>query len=177
MFSQKYSQAILLVLFFSFFMLQSNLQSQEKKNEMSSKINVTMIASEGGFSDLEMSVINTFKKVLEENGLFSENDNDIDIELLLKVKKTEDDNKIILYVLEMQVLPKKTVEVGKKAEIFYSMLDDNKKANLPEEGKFIREYMSAEFMKQFRMIWDDILEIIDINEIESFSQKIVAKYL
>ncbi len=175
MLSQKISQAFLWVLFFSFFVLQSNLQSQEKQNKMLSKINVTMIASKGGYSDLELTVLNRFKKVLERNGLFSERD--YNIELLLKAKKTKDDNKIILYVLEMQVLPKEAVEIGKKAEIFYSMLGDNKKADLPAEGKFIREYVSSEYMKQFRMIRNDNLEIIDMDEIESFSQKIIDKYL
>jgi hypothetical protein len=174
MFSQKFSQAILLVLIFSFFLFQPYLQSQEKPNKIPSRINITMIGSEGGYSDLEMAVINTFKQVLEENGLFSEID--FNIELLLKAKKI-DDNKIALSVVEMQVLPKEVVEVGKKAEVFYSMLDESKKANLPVEGKFIREYVSSEYMKQFRMVWDDNLEIIDINELESFSQKIINKYL
>ncbi len=133
-----------------------------------------MIGSEAGYSDLEMSVINTFKQVLEKNGLFSESD--FNIELLLKAKKI-DDNKIVLSVVEMQVLPKEAVEIGKKAEIFYSLLDDNKKANLPEEGKFIREYVSAEYMKQFRMVWDDHLDLIDINKLESYCKKIATKYL
>lgn len=174
MFSEKFSQVILLILFFSFFLFQSYLQSQEKENKMPSKINVTMIGSEGGYSDLEMLVINTFKQTLEKNGLFSERD--FNIELLLKVKRI-DDSKIALSVVEMEVLPEEAVEVGKKAEVFYSILDENKKANLPIEGKFIREYLSSEYMKQFRMIWDDNLEIIDTNELESFTQKIANKYL
>jgi|SRR5690606_17667175 len=174
MFPKNISQVILFVIFFSLFFFQSYLQSQEKQNKMPSKINITMIGSEGGYSDLEMAVINTFKQVLVENGLFSESD--FNIELLLKAKRV-DDNKIALSVVEMQVLPKEAVEVGTKAEIFYSMIDDNKKENLPAEGKLIREYVSSEYMKQFRMVWDDNLEIIDINELESFSQKIANKYL
>ena len=71
MFSERFSQFILLILFFSFFLFQSYLQSQEKENKMPSKINVTMIGSEGEYSDLEMLVINTFKQTLEKNGLFS----------------------------------------------------------------------------------------------------------
>lgn len=46
----------------------------------------------------------------------------------------------------MEVLPEEVVEVGKKAEVFYSILDENKKANLSIEGKFIREYVSSEYM-------------------------------
>lgn len=71
MFSERFSQFILLILFFSFSLFQSYLQSQEKENKMPSKINVTMIGSEGEYSDLEMLVINTFKQTLEKNGLFS----------------------------------------------------------------------------------------------------------
>jgi hypothetical protein len=175
MFSQNNIQATLLVLLFSFFALQSNIQSQEKQIKVPSKINVTMISSESGFSDLETSVINTFKKVLGDNGLFSEMDNNI--EFLLKVKKTQDNDKIILSVVEMQLLPKEAVEIGEKSEILYSLISGNKKANLPEEGKFIREHISAEYMKQFRMIWNDSLEIIDINDLESYSHKIASKYL
>jgi hypothetical protein len=175
MFFQNYSRAILIAALFFFISIHSNLYSQVNQNGTPSKINITMIGTGGGFSDLEMSVINTFKKVLEENGLFSENDNNI--EFLLKVGKSNDDNKIILSVVEMQLLPKEAVEIGKKAEIFYSLLDDSKKANLPAEGKFIREYVSAEYMKQFRMVWDDNLELIDINKLESYCKKIAAKYL
>lgn len=176
MFYQKFTSVILIVLCFSFFFLQTNLQSQTNQNRIPSKVNVTMFASEDGYTDLELSVMNTFKEVLKENGLLSENDNDI--ELLLNVKKiNDDDNKIILSIVEMGVIPDEVVEAGKKAEIFYSVLDDTKKSNLPNEGKFIREYVSSEYMKQFRMIWSNSLEIIDIIDLENYCRKLVNKYL
>lgn len=176
MFYQKFTQVILLILCLSFFFPQTNLQSQTNQNRIPSKVNVTMFASEGDFTDLELSVMNTFKEVLKENGLLSENDNDI--ELLLNVKKISDnDNKIILSIVETGVIPDEVVEVGKKAEIFYSVLDDTKKSNLSNEGKFIREYVSSEYMKQFRMIWSNSLEIIDINDLENYCRNVVNKYL
>lgn len=176
MFYQKFTDAILIVLCFSFFFLSTNLQSQTNQNIIPSKVNVTMFASEDSYTHLELSVMNTFKEVLKENGLLSENDNDI--ELLLNVKKINgEDNKIILSIVEMGVIPDEVVEVGKKAEIFYSVLDDIKKSNLPNEGKFIREYVSSEYMKQFRMVWSNSLEIIDINDLENYCRKVVKKYL
>jgi len=175
MFSQIYSRVMSIAVFFLFFSIYSGLYGQVSKIKLPTKINLTMISAEGDISDLDMSVFNTFKKVLEKNGLFSESDNNV--EWLLRVKKANEDNKIILSVIEMQVMPKEAVEVGKKAEIFYSMLDENKKAKLPKEGKFIREYMSSEYMKQFRMIWDDHLDLIDINNLESYCEKIAGKYL
>jgi hypothetical protein len=32
-------------------------------------------------------------------------------------------------------------------------------------------------MKQFRMVWEDNLELIDINKLESYCKKLAAKYL
>lgn len=133
-----------------------------------------MFSEEKGFSDLDNSVYNTLKQVLEENGLYSEND--FNTELLIKAKKVDND-KIALSVVEMQALPKEAVEVGKKAEVFYSKLDADKKASLPEEGKFIREYMSAEYLKQFRSVWGNNLEIINLSDLEKFSRNLAAKYL
>lgn len=92
-------------------------------------------------------------------------------------KISGDGNKIILSIVEMGVIPDEVVEVGKRAEIFYSVLDDTKKSNLTNEGKFIREYVSSEYMKQFRMLWSNNLEIIDIHDLENYCRKIVNKYL
>lgn len=175
MFSQNACLAMLISAFLFCFSINSNLYSQAYQNNPPLKINVTMISSETGFSDLEISVIKIFKDVLTKNGLFSENENQV--EWLLNVNRTTEENKIILSVVEMQVVPNEVVEVGKKSEVFYSLLNDEQKAKLTAEGKLIREYVSSEYMKQFRMILDDHLEIIDISELGSFSQKIAGRYL
>jgi hypothetical protein len=176
MFSHK---VFLILLFAMFFSIHSNLYSQQSQNNRTLKISYTMLYSESssgkGYSNLEMSVLDSFKKYLEANGLFS--GDDFEIELLLDVKEIKETNKIAISVVEMNVLPKEAVEIGRKSEIFYSSLDEKKKAELTEEGRFIREYVSEEYLKQFRQIWNQYLEVIEINDLDNFTQKIISKFL
>lgn len=171
MFTKRFLLVLLFAVFYSF---HSNLYSQSSQNHITTKIGFTIFASGDNYSDLEKSLINSFKESLEAKGLFSETD--FDIELLIAIKEINGTNKVAIQVSETEVLPKEAIEIGKKAEIFYSSLDEKKKAKLPEEGKIVREYVSEEYLKQFRSIWSNDLEIIEKSEIDNFIQKIISKF-
>lgn len=162
-----------LVLFL--FFANSFLFSQPiSKNDLS-KICYTMFASGSDYSELEKNLMNKLQTSLEKNDLFSIDS--FHVELLLGIKEIDGMNKVAISVAELWPLTKEQIQRGKKVEMFYSSKDEKDKNNLTDDGKFIREYVSEEYLKQFRTVWNNTLEIIDLSELDNFVQKLVSKYL
>ncbi len=137
------------------------------------KVNVTAIAESDTPSDLDRAVINSFKQALSEKGILAVENSDFNIDILVDTKMFND--KIVISVTTFMVIPPEVVSLGGKAEIFYATIKEKK--NLTEEGKSIREYMSIEYMKQFRIINDNYLDVIDQNELQVYCRKIVSSLL
>lgn len=139
------------------------------------KINVTMIAESNNQSELDRAVINSFKQALNEKGMLAHDIYDFNIDILVDAKMLNE--KIIISVTTFLVIPPEVVSLGGKAEIFYATIKEKQKENLTEEGKLVREYMSTEYMRQFRIINDNYLDVIDQSELEAYSKKIVSLLL
>ncbi|MDP2209035.1 MAG: hypothetical protein Q8K98_09720 [Bacteroidota bacterium] len=161
----RFSLIILLTVSF----LNSYSQSQTANLP---KVNVTMIAESNTQSDLDRTVINSFKQALSEKGMLASESSDFSFEILVDTKMFND--KIVISVTTFGVIPPEVVSLGGKAEIFYVTIKDKQKENLTEEGKSIREYMSTEYMRQFRMINDNYLDVIDKSDLEEYCRKIVS---
>ncbi len=136
------------------------------------KVHVTMIAESDTPSDLDRTVINSFKQALSEKGMLAVENSDFSIEILVDTKMFND--KIVVSVTTFVVIPPAVVSLGGKAEIFYATIKEKQKEDLSEEGKSIREYMSTEYMRQFRIINDNYLDIIEKNDLEEYCRKIVS---
>lgn len=162
-----------LVLFL--FLTNSFLFSQPIHKEDLSKISYAMFASGSDYSELEKNLMNKLQTSLEKNGLFSTDT--FHIELLLGIKEIDGLNKVAISVAELNPLTKEQIQTGKNVEIFYSSKDEVDKNNLTDDGKFIREYVSEEYLKQFRTVWSNTIEIVDLSELDNFVQKLVSKYL
>ncbi len=151
------------------------LSSQSAPPKESSKVSFIVFANNAEYSDLENKLINKLKSSLEKNNLFSSDD--FRIELLIRIKEIDSMNKAAISVTELQTLPKETIEFGKNAQIFYSKINEADNNNLNDDTRSIREYVSEEYLKQFRSVWNNHLEIIEIPGLDDFIQKLVAKYL
>lgn len=136
------------------------------------KVNVTTIAENQTQSDLDRTVINSFKRALNEKGMLAVENSDFNIDILVDTKMFND--KIVVSVTTFGVIPPEVVSLGGKAEIFYVTIKDKQKENLTEEGKSIREYMSTEYMRQFRIINDNYLDVIEKEDLENYCRKIVS---
>lgn len=169
------SKYFLLSFFVFFLFTHSFLFGQPNPNNESSKISFTVFANSENYSDLENELINKLKSSLELNGLFSIED--FQYELLLGIKEIDGMNKVAISVTELQPLAKETIELGKDAQIFYSKEKKENKSIQGEDSKFIREYVSEEYLKQFRMVWNNRIEIIERSELDNFIQKLVSKFL
>lgn len=139
------------------------------------KYSVSMVASDREYSDLEKSLLDIFKTTLAFENMYSEND--AELELLLALKDIEESNKLAISVTVIQRLPDNIINEMAKQEVFYSQLNANKKSQLPSEGKLIREYVSAEYLKQFGMVIDNHLEIVDSGGLDEFVKAFVNKKL
>ena len=76
-------------------------------------------------------------------------------------------NILAVSISTLIVLPEEAIEAGKRDEVFYSHLSDAKKAALPKDGKWIREMVSEEMLRQYGMPEaQDILFIVrgELNE-------------
>lgn len=160
---------ILIVLLFQC----SFLFSQPSIPKELAKISFTMFSSETGYSDLEQNLMDKLQASLKNNGLFSIDN--FQIELLLGIKKIDETNKIAISVAELIPLSEEQIQKGKNVEMFYSSKDN--KNNLSEDGKSIRKYVSEEYLKQFRTVVNNKIEIIELSDLDSFVQKLVSKYL
>ncbi|MDI6803398.1 MAG: hypothetical protein QME58_06075 [Bacteroidota bacterium] len=136
------------------------------------KVNVAMIAESDSPSDLDRAVINSFKQALNERGMLVVENSDFNTEILVDAKMFNE--KIIISVTTFGVIPPEVVSLGGKAEIFYATIKEKQKEQLTEEGKSIREYVSTEYMRQFRIINDNYLDVIDKSELEKYCRKIVS---
>lgn len=172
MFSKLFSPTLLISLIIVLAISHLNIYSQTTNLP---KVNVTMIAESNSPSDLDRTVINSFKEALNEKGMLTAENFDFSIDILVDAKMFND--KIVISVTTFGVIPPEVVSLGGKAEIFYVTMKEEQKKNLTEEGKSIREYMSREYMKNFRFINDNYLDVIDKSDLEAYCRKIVSLLL
>lgn len=142
-------------------------------------VKAIVIPSDNNLSETEMLVLNSFNAALKEKNILAENQKEMKAELWLNVKAINDSDagRIAVSVIILDVIPAEVAAIGAEKEIFFAQLDDERRMKLPAEGKSIREFISSEYMKQFRMLLNTRLEIINLSEIDEFSADIVEKYL
>ena len=87
---------------------------------------------------------------------------------------------VLLAVGYGRVLPNDVIELGKKAEAFYSYLPAEKRSKLSPEGKSVREYMSEGYLCQFLLPIDQEIVIVPKRElgrhIDAMVQKIFDRW-
>ena len=76
-----------------------------------------------------------------------------------------DTNQLMLSVGIAHTLPDDAIEAGKQAEVFYSFLSPERRAKLPEEGKWVRQKMTEEFLVQFVMPIDHRIVLVHRSEV------------
>jgi hypothetical protein len=82
---------------------------------------------------------------------------------------------VLLAVGYGRVLPKDVMELGKKAEAFYSYLPSEKRTKLPAEGKAVREYMSEGYLCQFLFPVDQEIVVVPKRELKRYVDSMVQR--
>ena len=83
---------------------------------------------------------------------------------------------VAVSISTLVVLPEEAIEAGKREEVFYAHLPDEKKAALPKEGKWIREMVSEEMLRQYGMPEDQDILIFKRSEMTVELSKFVDNY-
>jgi hypothetical protein len=71
-----------------------------------------------------------------------------------------DSGNVVLSVGVAQALPARVIELGKKAQILYSGMSAKERASLPNEGKWVRESLSEDFLFEYLQPIDHELVIV-----------------
>jgi hypothetical protein len=72
-------------------------------------------------------------------------------EYVLFVDASEERDQVAVSLLFGHALPDEVVELSKKAEVMYSGLPADKQATLSKDGKWVREQVTEDFVRQFMM--------------------------
>ncbi len=86
------------------------------------------------------------------------------------------DNNIALSISTFLKVPEEVVKAGVKHEVFHKAVASDSPKTKSEEGKQIRAYINEEYMRQFTMIRDSHLEIINQGELSEAIQRFVNDF-
>lgn len=83
---------------------------------------------------------------------------------------SEIEDKIVLTLIWTKALPKSIMDYNVKNEVFY--IDYRNKDSLSSEGKVVREYITREFMSDYRRIQDSSIALTAILNKENFENEL-----
>lgn len=167
MFTNSYPKAVLfLILLFS--QTVDSLQSQELT------YSVTYVTS----SEMVNEILETAKVYLEEE-MASRNavkDEKVGYLFLIGASEPNANKEIAFSLTVLTKIEEEIVELGKKEQIFYSILGSDQLNELPVQNKEIREYVSEEYMRQFSMVLDHSVKIVAITELENSISQLIDSF-
>jgi hypothetical protein len=131
-----------------------------------------------GWTEMQKEVYDLSRQQLESLGAtLTENEE----AYVLYLDATENDGIVSVSFLMGHALPKEVLELSKNAEVMYTGVSAEKKATFPAEGKWVREKMSEEFVRQFVMPLESRLKQVKEGELNATLrqevEELFAKYL
>jgi hypothetical protein len=138
--------------------------------------NAEVFLSKDGPNDFERQQLDNFEKGLVSAGFSLSQIPQFTFFLGLVNVPNAKEHQIAISVFALHALPEKMIEAGAKNELFYETMSNYDSRKLPQDGKFIREYMTSEYLKQFGMIAFTDLVIVSKDQIESEFIKIIDRF-
>ena len=171
---QLYSQAFTL---FLFIILLSSFAYSQQQNKLKSCLSVTVYSSQPSFTEIQKQVLEYCQKELESKNLLKSDMPDWVLLLNAEEINNPQDDLIIISVTTLSALPKEIIDFCSQNEVFNTVLLKNKKKELPEEGKSIREYITSEFMSEFHQICGSDMCVTNQAKLKSTCKEIIEKFL
>ncbi len=128
------------------------------------KYSVSYVVNENTPNILLQKAKNHIEKQLNSQGWI--NNNEEGYLFLIGISNPTKNEEVSLSLAVFNKIDKEIVELGKREQVFYLALE-NEKSNPPSESIDVREYMSEEYMKQFSMILDNYTVITSVPEISA----------
>ena len=140
-------------------------------------VQVTIISYNSKWTDLQVQLIKSLKSRLQAKGA-TVTDKASDWVLLVNATPVEQlkGDLTVVSVVVLHGLPKEVVELSKKAEVFYSNLSDEKRAQIPKEGKWVREMVSEEYISQYAVPINNELHVVPTKDFETTISTIVDNF-
>lgn len=115
-------------------------------------VQVTAIASNGPFTELDREVLAAFEAEATRRAetALSEQPR---VTMLVGSQSLPDTDLVMLSVVALASLPEELIEMGVDEEVFYQNVSAEQRAeqraNLPPEGRAVRAHLSEEFLRAF----------------------------
>jgi len=114
--------------------------------------------------DVKRSLTTLFKDILSKHDI--DRKGEVTVFYFLDAKEVVIDGEpsVLLSIVEGHSLPPAVIEVAAQNDTFYSSLDPK---DLPEEGKWVRDYVTRERLKYFYNFSGHVLDVVkkeDMNE-------------
>jgi hypothetical protein len=139
-----------------------------------SGINVTMMSADGPFTENEWALLDKFKNYFQKAGLHNP---DTPMYEILLTQEALNDSQTIVTVLLMQTASNRLIELAKKDQLFYKLISPKDKQTAKKVNNEIREYVSGEYIKQYRQILDSNIFIIANDNLEEEVDRISSLIL
>lgn len=95
---------------------------------------------------------------------------------LIGLSDVNEQEQVAVSITILHKLPEAVVAGGKKDQVFYQRVAEQDPDTHPEEGKWVREYMSEEFLRQFAMVQYNYVEIANVGELNDAIATMVDKF-
>lgn len=113
------------------------------------------------------------ENALEANGLVYEQDSQT--VYFIGVSNPDEAGNVALAITKMSRLDERSVELGKKDQVFFKTIAAQDPETHPEEGKWVREYVSESYMRQFAMVNGSYVEVVKHSELAAGIDAMVEK--
>jgi len=141
-----------------------------------------------GFSHTEDSgsllrqVLDVFEERLEVRQAFIlEKDPTWQFMVAVKALSLENDDELVLSVMSLYAIPEEVIAIGGKQEVFYTNVSEAERATFPSDGAWVRQKVSEDFLRQFRMPQDHEILIVSREGlaagIDALLDRFVAQHL
>ncbi len=164
---------ISLVLFSSLITLAGNKPKFNRKVA----VEISVATTRNGIPELNQRLLNDFKKALVANGFAVSEDGEFRFFLDAKKVSGDNQNTVAISVVAQHALPEKLIQYCAEKELFYRLWEDSVRQKFPKEGKFIREYMTSEMLRQYGMLSFHDLIITRESRLDSVCVDIVERFV
>lgn len=137
-------------------------------------VNLLMTTRQDHKSPAQMEFVRCFRETVRKSKDLVLSDQPVFV-IYAAVQEIPDDDRIMVSLVTTQTIPPEVVKLAAENEIFYKVYDQ--KPVLPEEGKFMREYMTSEWMISYRLILNHEVLSISRDEIPSTCVKVIDNFM
>ncbi|MEM8485451.1 MAG: hypothetical protein AAF564_07860 [Bacteroidota bacterium] len=135
----------------------------------------SFVAMDEASGERHRVALEMLETALEAKGFVYESDSPT--VYFIGVSNPDEEGKVALSITKMHRLDERAVELGKKDQVFFKVAAQQDPETHPEEGKWVREYVSESYMRQFAMVNGSYVEVVAHDALATGINGIVEKLI